>query len=272
MVLPTYDRQSFLAESVNSVLGQTMGDFELIVVDDGSPTPAEVPDEPRVRLLRHDSNRGIAAARNSGLDAATGEYVCFLDDDDIFDPRRLEMVASQLERAPIVLCWASYLGQRDTGRVLEGHVAGALLADTAPPLGATTVRRSDALRLDETYAAAEDVEWWVRMSSTPVVTVPEIGYWVRKHQGARTNHGTSARIASSVRLLEMHDDYFERHRAAAAFRWKRIGLMYAALGNQREATRSFVRSLRLRPDVRTLRHLLRSSITSHFGERDTSAS
>lgn len=259
VILTTYDRNEFLQEAVHSVLAQTFTDFELIVVDDGSPTPAVVnSDDSRVRLIREEPNRGISAARNRGTEAATGDYVCFIDDDDWYDPRRLEMVAPFVERAPITLCWFSYRGESTKGRVLNGAVAGEILANTAPSMGATTVRRSKILPFDETYAGAEDIEWWVRMSDYPVVTVPEIGYWVRRHQGIRAAHGSAARLAGSRRMLDQHAAYFRRHPAAAAFRWKRTGMMHSRLGQRSAAVRALTRSFRVQPSMTTLWHLTKS--------------
>ena len=65
VIIPTYDRPTLLAEAIDSVLRQTVQDFEVIVVDDGSRVPAVVPDDPRFLLIRHDSNRGLSVARNA---------------------------------------------------------------------------------------------------------------------------------------------------------------------------------------------------------------
>jgi glycosyltransferase involved in cell wall biosynthesis len=94
VVIPTFDRVDYLARSVGSVLGQTFGDLEVIVVDDG-PTEAiarfaRSHRDERVRLVRHVRNRGVAAARNTGVEAAEGRYVAFLDDDDLWLPTKLE--------------------------------------------------------------------------------------------------------------------------------------------------------------------------------------
>lgn len=99
-VIPTFERVQFLARAVDSVLGQTFADVEVIVVDDGPSEPIAAfvrahPDE-RVVLERHDRNRGVAAARNTGIAAARGAYIAFLDDDDIWLPAKLER---QLEAA-----------------------------------------------------------------------------------------------------------------------------------------------------------------------------
>lgn len=257
IVLTTYDRQQYLTEAIESVVEQTIDDFELIVVDDASPTAATVRPDRGIRVIRHRTNSGLAAARNTGLEAAVGRYVCFLDDDDLYDPRRLEMVLPALDRSPLVLCWFNHIGSEPHGRTLNGVVASELLTSTTPAMGATTVRRDILQRFDESYLGSQDIEWWIRMSEHPVTTVPEVGYWVRRHDGVRSGNGPVARIAASRRMLEQHAHFFERHPKAAAFRWKRIGMMCADVGDRRAALDAYARSMRLHRDPKTIFHVAR---------------
>lgn len=97
VILPTKDRAGVLPVSVQSVLDQTYERWELVIVDDGSSDgTAEVLApylrDPRVRLVSHETNRGVAAARNTGLAAATGDYVAFLDSDNTWEPDFLEVM------------------------------------------------------------------------------------------------------------------------------------------------------------------------------------
>jgi hypothetical protein len=241
VIVPTHDRPTLLAEAVASVQSQTTGDFECIVVDDASPDPVTVPDDPRIRLLRRETNGGCAAARNTGLWAARGRFVAFLDDDDLYTPDRLAMVRAALERAPVAVCWRQgFDGSPQREPPFEGDVTDVILDGMTPHLGQVTVARSIAPMFDERFAA-----------------VPRPGCIVRRHGGARPRHGTEARLAASRQLLETHAAYFAGHPAAAAFRWKRIGLMASQLGRAQEARQAFWRSLRLHPEPRTAWHLAR---------------
>jgi GT2 family glycosyltransferase len=259
VIVPTHDRPTLLAEAVASVQRQTVGDFECIVVDDASPDPMTVPDDPRIRLLRRDTNGGCAAARNTGLSAARGRFVAFLDDDDLYTPDRLAMVTGALERAPVAVCWRlGFDGSPRREPPFEGDVTDVLLDGMTPHLGQVTVARSIAPRFDERFAAVEDVDWMLRLARLgPFASVPKPGCIVRRHGGARPRHGTEARLAASHQLLETHAAYFAGHPAAAAFRWKRIGLMASQLGRAQEARQAFWRSLRLHPEPRTAWHLAR---------------
>jgi glycosyltransferase involved in cell wall biosynthesis len=100
-IIPTYNRAHLVTDAVDSILGQTYPEVEIIVVDDGST------DDTLARLARYGSrirvisqkNAGPAAARNRGIAAATGEFVAFLDSDDLWLPEKLERQVRMLERA-----------------------------------------------------------------------------------------------------------------------------------------------------------------------------
>ena len=230
------------------------------MVDDCSAPPASVPDDVRFRVLSRESNGGPAAAVNTGLDAAEGEYVIRLDDDDLFTPDRLEIAQRGLMRAPIALCWAQYLGAAPKPQpILDGDVSGTILDRVTPHMGSAAVKRDLFLPLDESYLGSEDVEWWLRPAGlAPVATVARLGYLIRRHSELRGVHGTAARAAGSRRLLEQNEDYFRRHPRAAALRWKRIGLNELELGDRRAAREAFLRSFRARPSLRTIKHLSRT--------------
>ncbi|MBZ0141418.1 MAG: glycosyltransferase family 2 protein [Pseudorhodoplanes sp.] len=94
VIIPVHNRANLVNKAVASVLSQTLADFELIIVDDGSTDDiagaiSKFPDS-RIRLLVHDANRGASAARNSGIIAARGHYCAFLDSDDYWLPGKLE--------------------------------------------------------------------------------------------------------------------------------------------------------------------------------------
>jgi glycosyltransferase involved in cell wall biosynthesis len=93
VVLPTHDRIAWLRQSLRSVLWQKDVDVEVIVVDDGSTEETRrfvmSLDDPRIVLIRHDRSQGVSAARNHGAEEAKGEWVAFLDDDDVWSPHKL---------------------------------------------------------------------------------------------------------------------------------------------------------------------------------------
>ena len=114
VMMPAYNAAEFLAIAVNSVLAQSYQDWELIIVDDGSTDrTAEIAagfQDPRVRLIRKE-NGGEASARNRALEEMEGEYLAFLDSDDLFLPDHLEKTVHYLEEHP----------ERDAIRVTIRH-------------------------------------------------------------------------------------------------------------------------------------------------------
>ena len=260
VVLPTYCRPDWLAEAIASVLRQSIADFELVVVDDASVPPAEVPDDARIKLIRLDENVGPAGARNVGWELARGRYVTFLDDDDLYTPDRLAIAEQGLQRAPIAICWSRFIGAPlGRNRTFEGNVAGNVLDDLTPNLGVTAVRRDLAVRFDERWQAVEDLDWWLRAAQQfEVATVPRIGYLIRIHDSPRWRNDTETRVRENLELLDAHADYFVAHPTAAAFRLKRAGLLSLQARNRPRARMLFRRSLGLDPRAATVWHLLRA--------------
>jgi glycosyltransferase involved in cell wall biosynthesis len=246
IIIPTYGRPAFLQDALDSVLAQEFADYEVIVVDDASPSPVRVAPSSRVRVVRAEANGGPAVARNLGVQASKGRYLTFLDDDDTWTSNRLNLALEGLKRAPIAICWQSPTG----GRILNGWVRDSILDGTTPHLGATALQREAWLPFDESYRSCEDLAWWLNITARhPVATVESQGLVVRIHRSPRVGYGAERRIEDSLRLLSEHREYFRSHPGAAAFRWKRIGLMHYSLGHKRKALRAFSSAVRCQPSV-----------------------
>jgi glycosyltransferase involved in cell wall biosynthesis len=197
VIIPTYNRAYILPEAVESVLSQTYADFELIIVDDGSTdeTASMVGGfgDQRIRFFQHDRNRGVAAARNTGLAEAQGVFVAFFDSDDIWMAEKLSVQIAFLEGHPEVggvfsdLVWVSgdrkvqsmlrtYPGfsrllrerQREIDVVFSQHAIYACLLEEMPvKLQATTLRRDrvwEAGPFEESWRSGEDWEFLLRFS------------------------------------------------------------------------------------------------------------
>ena len=261
VIIPSYGRPEFLQAAVDSVLMQTVEDFECIVVDDATPQPLKVPTEPRIRIIRRTSNGGGAAAMNTGLERARGRYVTFLDDDDLFTTDRLALALEGLGTAPIVICWGRWIDQRsEAGRILNGDVLGKVHEGMTPHTGTTAVVRGVAPRFDETFRTVYDVEWWVRAAGVgQVSTIPRTGYLNRRHPGHRHLSGKPERVRDSIRLLNLHAGYFQRYPRAHAFRWRRIGVMARQMGDFKLARAALQRAMRLDPELGVLWHWAHSA-------------
>lgn len=122
IIVPVYNRQSSIECCLNSILGQNVRDFELIVVDDGSTDGGDLicarlaQQDGRVRFVRQE-NKGVSSARNLGLDMAQGEYVTFIDSDDAVLPNHLDIVSIERSSdADLLMCDYGY------GRIVDGVV------------------------------------------------------------------------------------------------------------------------------------------------------
>ena len=102
VVIPVYNKADTILETVRSVLAQSCEDREIVIVDDGSSDALETMLEPvrgQIRLIRQ-QNAGVSAARNRGIQESRGEYVCFLDADDLWLPDHLTTLSSAIDARP----------------------------------------------------------------------------------------------------------------------------------------------------------------------------
>jgi len=103
VIIATRNRNEYVNRAINSVLNQTYSDFEIIIVDDGSSPPVVIEsDDSRIRVIRNEISSGSSAARNIGMRAAKGSYLCLLDDDDYYLPHKIALQLDYLRDNPDV--------------------------------------------------------------------------------------------------------------------------------------------------------------------------
>lgn len=112
VLMPLYNSERFVREAIDSVVGQSYGNWELVIVDDRSTDSsaeiAEAYEDSRIRVVRHSSNQGVAIARNTALEIARGDYIAFLDSDDVWFENKLEHQIAFMEREHVGMCFTSY--------------------------------------------------------------------------------------------------------------------------------------------------------------------
>ena len=193
VVIPLYNKATDIERAVRSVQAQTLGDWELIVVDDGSrddgPQRVEAINDPRVRLVRQ-ANAGVSVARNRGASEARSEWVCFLDADDHWQPDHLAHLDALLAQQPGLDLYATAYNVVDEagqarGIRLSPDLAGryarlkdyfAAVMDWEHPIHSSAVmaRRSTFLAMGgfvPGLAAGEDILLWSRYAAAG-----DIGY------------------------------------------------------------------------------------------------
>lgn len=127
IIVPVYGVANYLRKCVDSLLAQDIADYEIILVDDGSPDECpQICDEyealcPNLIKVIHQKNAGLSAARNTGIAAATGEYILFVDSDDYLQPNTLGTLLEQAERDNLDVLRFRYQNVRETGEVFVPH-------------------------------------------------------------------------------------------------------------------------------------------------------
>jgi hypothetical protein len=234
VVIPTYNYGRYVGEAIDSALAQSAPPHEVIVVDDGSTddTPAVLARYAgRVRVIRQ-ANAGLSAARNAGIRAAGGEWVAFLDSDDAFHPRKLELQLAAAARRPDLhliatdafsaepLAWAAA-----DDPPLAAVSAPDIAVRTVFPPSSVLARRAcfAAVGLfDPDLRSVEDRDMWVRVAvrfPTAVLAAPLT--WVRQTPGSMSRHPERMErfdrlvIARSFALPELHRRWRLRRRATA---------------------------------------------------------
>ncbi|WP_193742889.1 glycosyltransferase family 2 protein [Sphingobium bisphenolivorans] len=200
VIIPVFNREHFIRDAVGSIIAQTFRDLEIIVVDDGSSDDSVAAvqslGDPRVRVVSHNSNRGIPAARNTGVEHARGEYIAWLDSDDVADPRRIEEQVRFLRANPnvaLVGCCAGKLGQ-NAKRIKGTRVPPLAPKDIAAWLlfrsafqqssvtGRTAIFRQFPYRAE--YPVCEDVDVFLQIAEAhEMANLPRILIYRRLHQG-----------------------------------------------------------------------------------------
>lgn len=268
VVIATYNMAGFLLLALRSALAQTYRNIEVLVIDDGSTDgTAEVVApflaDARVRYLTQ-ANAGQAAAKNRGIRESTGEYVAFLDADDLWMPDKLEaqMPLFAASRAVGVVC-SAFVYIDEEGNPLphvphelhRGRVSGPLLFSNFVGFGTSVVRRECFERLgafDERLGMGIDYDLWLRFSTQyefDYVDRPLLYY--REWPGQMSRNWTT-RYRNGIRIMQdflrNFPDAVDRRTASEAWAHTYTGFGYSMRASRRtEALSLYLRALRFRP-------------------------
>lgn len=198
-IIPAYGKPELLQSSIRSVQSQTYSDWELIVVDDNDPETEErkqtekmlsdfASKDSRIHYVRHPRNLNGAAARNTGIRQAQGEYIAFLDSDDEYYPQRFQECLNALQNAPNeiagVYTGCEFRRNGKTFRIVKNVEAGNFLVETLACTfmfctGSNLFMKASAIRnlqgFDESFLRHQDYEFLVRYFEKYVLAaVPEV--------------------------------------------------------------------------------------------------
>lgn len=188
VIIPTFNRKAFLQECIESVLSQTFRDFELIVVDDGSTDDSEKLLQQHKENLRYfkQEQRGPSSARNFGIRKSCGDWICFLDSDDLWLPDKLHVqMRYVLENPDCRICYTEEIWYRNNRRVnpakkhqkYSGWIYQKMLPLCIISPSSVIIHRSVLDRVgwfDEELPACEDYDLWLRIAlHFPIFLIPQ---------------------------------------------------------------------------------------------------
>ncbi|MCA1925389.1 MAG: glycosyltransferase [Thiobacillus sp.] len=230
IVMPCHNAAGHLPASVASVQAQTLGGWELVAIDDGSTDATlawlRAQTDPRIRVLTQ-PNRGVSAARNAGVAAATGDYLAFLDADDTWAPDFLQKMLAALEANPAAVL--AYCGWQNVGLAggrgapfippdyENAHKAETLFAGCRWPIHAALAKREAieaAGGFDPMLTHAEDYALWLRLAlAAPIVRVPEVLACYHFHGVAQAS---ANRGRAALQFWRAQRRFLAQHRQLAA--------------------------------------------------------
>ncbi len=266
IIIPTRDRPHLLSCAVKSALEQTVDDFEVIVVDDASTQPIELPTAPQLRIIRLSESRGGAGARNVGTEAARGRWVTYLDDDDRLLPQMAAASLDALAQAtlPVPVAVISGIEVVNQGQVIDTRLPppsrprGAHFSLEDLELGCSyntkqtlIVEREVILQIggwDETFRSRVHSELFLRLNPVcSLLGLPLVTYQLYAHEGVRVSSNPVLRQESFYRLVRKHESLFKAHpKMFANFVYEHARMSYK-LGQKRAALSSLWWAVQLDP-------------------------
>jgi glycosyltransferase involved in cell wall biosynthesis len=264
VIIPTHNRADLIGRAVRSALTQTCSDVEVLVIDDcskdGTGETVLAIRDPRVKYVRHETNRGVSAARNTALSLATGEFIAFLDDDDEWLPEKLRIQLDCMERArqSVGLMTTGYQVENADKRIAyevlpneRGWMFERLLRQGHFNHTSTIlVRAACFVRVgpfDVTFRYGEDFDMWLRIAKEYEVDFVSIPL-VRVHpqvNGLTQNY--EARVSGAEAHLHKYRAFFETNSHVFSDRLHKLGTDYCFAGNAKRGRQEFYRAIAQRP-------------------------
>ena len=202
--MPVHDQERYVPRALGGLLAQQLADWELVVVDDGSPGTLRLPADPRIRVLRLPENLGLGAACNRGLDAARAPYLAYLPADDVWYPDHLTALVATLDAAPVAVSGLLHHGGRRSLGPPDGFPA---------QLVQTGHRRTGQRWVERPELESDDLDrlFWSRLGpATPTgrVTCEWVDHPGQRHKAMRETYDGGLNVFRSryrvARPLRFH--------------------------------------------------------------------
>ena len=271
VIVPVFNRQDYVVETIESIVNQTYKNIELIIINDGSTDDSEkvIRDfqtrYPDVINLINQKNQGQVKARNNGLKEARGEFIAFLDSDDVWLADKIEKQVSLFkDEIGLVYSGVQYIdaqgaviGEERCDHSIRGSVYEALLVKNRMT-GGTVIVKSEALKkvglFDEALKAAENWDLWLRITKLYKVDfVDEALLQYRKHDGNMSGNNTLM-LDATYNLLEKHclnikleEKVVRSCKIATANYYYRVGIYLISINDYSNARANFKKAKEYMP-------------------------
>jgi len=247
VVIPTYNRKLMLKRALDSVLNQTLKDIEIIVVDNASVDGTEAfiknIQDPRIRYIKHETNRGGPAARNTGIKNAKAPFIALLDDDDECFPTKLEKQLEVFKQASVntglVYTSAEIYDESKQKRIcvnptgFRGQVYTRVLLGTIFGSATILIKREcfDKVGVfDENLSSCQDWDMWLRIARYfEFDYVDEVLARVNMH-GEQISTDYAKLIPGRTGMVKKHADEFKKYPDIYVTHLKRIGKLHCLNG------------------------------------------
>ena len=283
VIIPTYNRCNVLGRAIRSILNQTFQDFELFIVDDHSSDDTHkvvaAIDDARIKYIRHESNKGAAAARNTGIRNSSCAYIAFLDDDDEWLPEKLGLQLALLESSPPGV-GGVYTGYESvdslSGKILHiskpvhtGNIYNTLFVNNC--IGSTSsillkrVCFEVAGYFDENLPNFEDCDLWIRIAKYfQFYCIPNPLYRYYIHDVKLSNDPEELYKGISIMLKRYGNNSIISRRHYSAH-YLRIGVLYCFNSNLKKGWKSYIKAIKLYPfEIRNYFNLFISFLGQRF--------
>jgi len=288
VILPTHNRADLLQSAVHSVLNQTFSDFEIIIIDDHSTdhTMNVIKNfkDKRIKYLQNTGNNGPSIARNFGMKNATGIYIAFLDDDDVWFPYKLEKQIRILETAKPDVCGIysrPLVVERKTGNILlndnkvkrlRGNLLSQLMIKNPIQTSTLIIRKSciDEIGMfDESMRYMEDRDLFIRLAMNWDFEYIDEPLTKKFHHG---NEHLSENLSGQTRgrevILRRYRDLFKLKKRSWSLMHICLGAQYCQMGKMNQGRKNLIRGIVIYPFNKiSFFHLFASFLGKNYYQR-----
>lgn len=267
VIIPTYNRAHLIGRAIQSVLNQTYQDFELIIVDDGSTDNTEdiikefQKKDERIKRIRHDKNKGGSAARNTGIKAAKGDYIAFLDSDDEWLPQKInkQIVIFKERSSKIGAVYTGFLyldkyGNRIKNAYIprkKGYIYEDLLLKNCVGTCSTLLIRKECFKqvglFDEKLPASQDWDMWIRISRYYEYDFLENSFVKYRVHFNQISTNLNSKVRAEMLMQEKYIDQLKNRKYVYSNSCFTIGILLLYLGRIKNGQKYLIKAIIIYP-------------------------